>query len=336
MSRILKPPTRYLNLRLINPKFSLNPRSSISPIPTARPFTMSTHNQTPVSGPKLPPNSWDSHMHILDSRFPLSADALYKPAEHTLSDAMTFESSVGLSNIVLVQPSIYGNDNSCIFDALQKLGADRARGVVTFDPATIELDELRTWHELGVRGVRINLKSVGKVMEQAELRETLQMYADAVRPLDWVVQLYLPMQMVPLLERIVPDLGVRVCVDHMGHPPLGELEEYRATRDPDRIPGFDAFVRLLRAGKTYVKISAPYRMSGVGDGVSDVVPIARKLIQAAPDRVVFATDWPHTRFDGLDIRPWVKECVAICDGDEKMVEKLFRDNAEALWDVKRT
>ncbi|KAI1259865.1 hypothetical protein F5Y18DRAFT_420480 [Xylariaceae sp. FL1019] len=296
---------------------------------------MSTHHHTPIPGPKIPPHSWDSHMHILDSRFPLSASASYKPADHTLSDAMTFESSVGLSNIVLVQPSIYGNDNSCIFDALKTLGSERARGVVTFDPETMRLDELGHWHELGVRGVRINLKSVGKVMEEPELRETLRLYADKVRPLDWVVQIYMPMQMVPLLERIVPYLGVRLCVDHMGHPPLGELEEYKATQNPGTIPGFDALVRLLKDGKTYVKISAPYRLSTVEDGVSDVVPIARKLVREAPDRVVFATDWPHTRFDGTDIRPWIKECVEICDGDEKLVEKLFRDNAEVLWDVKR-
>ncbi|KAI1324785.1 putative TIM barrel metal-dependent hydrolase [Xylariaceae sp. FL0255] len=291
---------------------------------------------TPLAiDPRLPQRSWDSHMHILEESYPLSSSAQYKPKHfHTLQDWEAFHPTVGIPNIVFVQPSIYGNDNDCLLDGLRALGPDRARGVVTFDPTDPRLkDQLPEWHALGVRGVRVNLKSVGRVMDQDELTQTLQAYADVIRPLGWVIQVYLPMVMVPLLEAVVPTLGgVRVIVDHMGHPPVKELQEYSATGNVASIPGLDALIRLLRAGSTYTKISGAYRMSGAADGFSDVLPLARELIRIAPDKVVFATDWPHTRFEGLDIRPWIGAVLDLCQGDE--AEKLFRTNAEVLWGVR--
>ncbi|KAH9991845.1 hypothetical protein F4779DRAFT_609480 [Xylariaceae sp. FL0662B] len=172
-------------------------------------FTKGERNVQPLSE-RIPGDAWDSHMHVVDPvAYPLSADALYKPHPHTLEDAMNFENSVGIKNIVFVQPSIYGHDNSCMLDAMQILGPKRAHGVVVFNPEDTPLSTLWDWHHLGVRGVRINLKSVGKTMEQAELETVLKLHADAVRPLNWIIQLYVPMHMISLLEYIVPLLGVR-------------------------------------------------------------------------------------------------------------------------------
>ncbi|KAI3342719.1 hypothetical protein F4824DRAFT_443024 [Ustulina deusta] len=283
----------------------------------------------------MPSGAWDSHMHILDPRFPLSLDAQYKPRWHTLQDWKQFSKSVGIPNAVFVQPSIYGNDNSCLLDALKILGLDRSRGVVTFDPLTTPLSTLQQWDVLGVRGVRVNLVSVRKFMEKDELANTLLTYAAVIRPLKWVIQLYLPMQMVPLLESILPELGVVVCIDHMGHPPLADLPEYAATRDPFAIPGFDAMIRLLKGGGTYVKMSGAYRMATVSDGITDVIPIAREFLRTARQKVVFATDWPHTRYNGLDIRPWIQTSFDMCDGDEALIKQIFKSNAEELWGVEK-
>lgn len=282
--------------------------------------------------PRMPQGSWDSHMHVLDAdRYPLCPSAVYRPSKHTVAQAVAFESSVGAARLVLVQPSIYGNDNSCLLDALRTLGPSRARGVVAFDAETTSLATLRAWHELGVRGVRLNLQSTGRTMSEADMEATLRLYADAVRPLGWVVQLYIPLAMMRALEAIVPALGVRICIDHMGAPSLPSPATTKGSSlDPYRLDGFASLVRLLQAGQTFVKMSAPYRFSCGQDYVGELEPIARELLRVAPTRAVFATDWPHTRFEGLDITPWVEHMLEWC-GDQRMRERVFKLNAEELW-----
>ena len=286
---------------------------------------------------RIPENSWDSHMHVFDPvQYPLSAKAQYTPKQHLLSDALKFESSVGIHNIVLVQPSGYGNDNTCILDALRQMGPKTARAVVAFDPNTTSLSALQEWHTIGVRGVRVNLQSVGKTMELNELASLLHQYADMVRPLDWVLQLYVPITTIRALEKTIPELRVKVCFDHFGQPELSGLEEKSfsfATGDPYLIPGFSSLVRLLAQGNTYVKMSAPYRISM--DREQDLDPVARELLRVSEGtRVVFATDWPHTRFEGLNIRPFMERVVEWCGEDELLIERVFRSNSQELWDGK--
>jgi predicted TIM-barrel fold metal-dependent hydrolase len=287
---------------------------------------------------RIPPNSWDSHMHVVDpATYPLAANAQYTPTPHTLAHATSFYSSIGIPNMVFVQPSIYANDNSCMLDALRSIGPRRARAVVSFDPLTTPPQTLQEWHAIGVRGVRLNLQSIGKEMGADDLSATLLQYAKAIRPLHWMLQLYVPLKMATGLERIVPDLGVRVCLDHFGHPALpdpAKKELYTTSGDPYTLQGFGALVNLLRQGRTYVKLSAPYRISKQ-EGQGDLEPLARELLDVAGKRsVVFATDWPHTRFAGLDIRPFMERVLEWCGDDQVLVERLFRGNAEDLWDVR--
>jgi predicted TIM-barrel fold metal-dependent hydrolase len=278
-------------------------------------------------------------MHVVDpTTYPFSPTAQYTPTPHTLSDATHFYSTLSsaLNSMVFVQPSIYGNDNSCMLDALRKIGPKHGRAVVAFDPKTISLQTLQEWHAIGVRGVRLNLQSVGKEMGAEELSATLQEYAKVIRPLHWVLQLYVPLKTALSLEKIVPDLGVRVCLDHFGHPTLPDPEKglYPASGDPYTLPGFGSLVNLLRQGSTYVKMSAPYRISKQ-EGQRDLEPLARELLNVAGKRsVVFATDWPHTRFAGVDIRPFIEMVLEWCGDDQELVERVFRGNAEDLWDVK--
>lgn len=280
---------------------------------------------------RMPTDAWDSHMHVIDDKFPFAPEAVYTPNTHTLNDAMTFESSVGINNIVLVQPSIYGHDNSCLLDALQNLGPRRARGVISFDPDTTPRKQLQQWHELGVRGVRLNLCSNGRAMPFEELETLLRKYADAVRPLNWAVQVYIPMALIEPLESIVPSLNIRFCIDHLGHPSLKDF----GSASPYDLPGFGSLARLLKNGHVFVKLSAPYRLSQVNDQ-SDIEPVAKEIIRlGGKRRVVFATDWPHTRFEGLDIRPWIEKVMDWCDDDDVLIERLFRGNAEDLWSVTR-
>ncbi|KAL4912830.1 hypothetical protein BDW62DRAFT_193771 [Aspergillus aurantiobrunneus] len=280
---------------------------------------------------RIPSSSWDSHMHVVEPRYPVITDAAYEPTLHTIDDAIAFESSLGIKNVVLVQPSIYGFDNSCLLDSLRRIGPSRGRGVVVIDPANIQTNTLRAWHFLGVRGVRVNFRSSGKVPTSDELEQMLPEQARLIRPLGWMIQVHLPMSTIPLLEQIIPQLGVKVCIDHFGAPDLHKGKRgQRCSFDPYTLPGFSSLIDLLKAGRTYVKISAPYRLSR-DEGFQDLEIMIREFLREAPNRVLYATDWPHTRFSGVDIEPFTERCVHIC-GSQALVERVFRLNAEELMD----
>jgi predicted TIM-barrel fold metal-dependent hydrolase len=229
-------------------------------------------------------------------------------------------------------PSIYGTDNSCLLDALRELTPKHGRGVVEIDPAVITQGQLEEWHSIGVRGVRVNLKSVGKVLSQQELRAELSRYADVIRPLDWVLQIYLPLSMVPYLEPVVPDLGVKFCIDHFGSPDLSPTFDPANPLDPNSLPGFNSLLTLLKSGTTWVKISAPYRLTK-DPRMRDLEIMAKTFMRHAGDRVVYSTDWPHTRFENIDPKPFVEFLLHWCNGNQSLVRRLFRTNAEKLWDV---
>ncbi|KAI9769923.1 MAG: hypothetical protein M1840_003632 [Geoglossum simile] len=277
-------------------------------------------------------------MHVIGppSKYPVCPTAKYTPPTHLLSSALAFEASLGIPNLVLVQPSIYGTDNSCLLDSLRILGPKRGRGVVVFDPERVTKGEIEEWHRLGVRGVRVNLKSIGGEMDGKLVRK----YADVIRGRGWVVQIYVDMETVACLEKVIPELGVKVCFDHFGSPnipPLSSQPRPNKTPydDPYALPGFLPLISLLRQGSTYIKISGAYRVSTDLQAYSDLEPLALELIRVAgTNRLVFATDWPFTRFEGVDIRPFVDKVIGWCNGDEELVERLFRGNAEELWDVR--
>jgi predicted TIM-barrel fold metal-dependent hydrolase len=286
---------------------------------------------------RIPAGAWDSHMHVVDpEKYALSSTAQYKTPVHSLGDySQSIGASLGIKNAVLVQPSIYGTDNSCLLDALRDLTPEHGRGVVEIDPATVCQDQLKDWHKLGVRGVRVNLKSIGRVPSKQELRSELLRYADIIRPLDWVLQVYIPLNMVSYLEAIVPDLRVKFCIDHFGSPELPPTFDPMNPVDPNSLPGFSSMLKLLKSGNTWVKISAPYRLTSDAQ-MRDLEIIAKTFMRYAGDRVVYATDWPHTRFEKIDPRPFADACLQWCGEDRALVEALFRTNAERLWDVEST
>lgn len=275
-------------------------------------------------------------MHVVEPhRFPICPEAVYQPSIHTLDDALNFESTIGVENLVFVQPSIYGTDNSCLLAALTKLGPSRGRGIVVVDPGTIRSGTLGEWHALGVRGLRVNLQSVGKVMDQVKLVRTLFRHAEIARPRGWIIELYIPLAMVPMLEFIAPRLGVTLCIDHFGSPELSTLSwaKDNTSFDPYALPGFESLISLLRQGNAYIKVSVPYRFTR-DRSMLGLKAMAQEFLASAPDRVIYATDWPHTRFTGVDISPFTEWCLDLCAHKPGLAEKLFRENTERMLNVK--
>jgi predicted TIM-barrel fold metal-dependent hydrolase len=150
-------------------------------------------------------------------------------------------------------------------------------------------------------------------MEQSELEETLLRHAEIARPRNWIIEVYVPLKMVPMLEPVVPRLGVPLCIDHFGSPELPCLA-------------------WAKGSSTFIKVSAPYRLTKDRQ-MRDLKAMAREFLVAAPDRVIFATDWPHTRFTGVDISPFTEWCLDLCTHDPELAEKLFRRNTERMLDV---
>ena len=152
-------------------------------------------------------------------------------------------------------------------------------------PSRKELDDL---HEAGVRAIRVNLKSVGKKLPSEDLAALLTRHADIIRPMNtWAIQVYADLATFEGLEPLLPDLGVKLVIDHFASP-----EKLEA--DSSAMPGWNALLKMMRERDTYVKISAPYRLSKDPD-FKDLEPLFRDLVGVRNgERVVFATDWPHT------------------------------------------
>lgn len=278
--------------------------------------------------PSPPINAWDGHMHIVDTkRFPLSSNANYKPHEASLESALINARELNLPKLVFVQPSPYGTDNACLIDALKAVGSHRGRGVVALDPAQTSPEKLREWHTLGVRGVRLNFKSMGQKPSQQDITQLLQAYADALRPMKtWILQLYVDLAVLVDIEPILPRLGVKVVFDHYGSPPV-------VNSDPTQLLGWQSLIRMMQSGLAYVKISAPYRLS-TDPSYADLEHMTKELLQVRGGKsVVFASDWPHTRYEGVCISLFMENCLKWCDHDQSLSNNLFRDNAKALWDV---
>jgi predicted TIM-barrel fold metal-dependent hydrolase len=230
-----------------------------------------------------PPGACDCHAHVFGpyDRFPLAAGRPYTPPEASLDDLRAMHRALGVQRVVIVAASPYGTDNAALLDAVGRLGA-HGRVVVALDPRVTE-SELAEMHALGVHGVRINLASVGAsdpTAAEAELRET----ATRIAPLGWHVDLHAGLDVISALADAIAAAPVPAVVDHFGlaDPGAGPAQ-----------PGFAALRDLAAAGHAYVKLSAPERLGGDPDG-DGVAELARALLGAAPERMLWASDWPHT------------------------------------------
>ncbi|HST95138.1 MAG TPA: amidohydrolase family protein [Microvirga sp.] len=230
----------------------------------------------------VPAGASDCHVHVFGpfDRFPLFPGRLYTPGQAALPDLLTRQRALGLDRVVVVQPSPYGADNSCMIDALRRLGP-RARGVAVVEPSA-PARTLSGLNEAGVRGIRINLET-GGVTDPEVARSRLAEAAEQAAPLGWHIQLYADLAVIASLHDAVCDLPVPIVLDHFA--------KARAALGPNQ-PGLDSVLSLMRRGKAYVKLSAPRRISDRAD-CRDAGVIAQTLIRAHPAQILWGSDWPH-------------------------------------------
>jgi 2-pyrone-4,6-dicarboxylate lactonase len=236
------------------------------------------------------PLACDCHLHVFGpaERYPYGADLRYTPPSAPLSEYRALAHRLGIQRMVFVQPSAYGRDNSCLLDTMREVGAS-CRGIVDVDES-ISGAELTALQALGVCGVRINVSPV-KTFEAGfatKLRPRIERWAARCAEIGWQVDFLLPGWLTHELMGTLRELPVDFTLAHMG---------MFLARDGVGQPGFRQLLDLVRHGKRHcwIKLTGVYRIS-VAPGFADVAPMARALIAAAPDRVIWGSDYPHLSF----------------------------------------
>ncbi len=227
-----------------------------------------------------PQESCDCHVHVIGPkpRFPLPANRRYTPMDAAAGELAAMLGRLALTRVVIVQPSFYGTDNSCMLDAMARL--DNARGIAVLPPQVSPAD-LDALHAQGIRGLRVNIASTGNPSIEtikAQITEAARLCA----PHGWHVQMFVNAAAIEPLTPLLQSLPVDSVFDHFGLIAPGSANG-----------ALRALQGRLESGKTWVKISGAYR---IADDPNDarIDPLARALCATNPERIVWGSDWPHT------------------------------------------
>jgi len=227
---------------------------------------------------KAPANSCDCHMHIYDARFPADPGATLRPADALVDDYRLLQKRIGTTRNVVVTPATYGTDNRVTLDAMAKFGAT-ARGVAVVN-ASVTDAELKRLADLGVRGIRFNLVQAG-----ATTVEMIEPLSTRVNALGWHVQIHMLGDQIVKIEDLLTKLASPIVFDHMGRIPHPAGTDH---------PAFGVIRKLIDKGRTWVKLSGAYQDTKVGPpSYADTSKVAQAYVKAAPERMVWASDWPH-------------------------------------------
>lgn len=271
----------------------------------------------------LPRGSVDTHVHVFEPGYPMSPARGYTPPPSTLADLEHLHATLGIERVVFTQPSVYGIDNSAILDAASALNRktpNRARSVVALDMRFSEKD-LERLEAAGARGVRLNLDNKGGMpITLGEIPEL----AARMKPFGWHLEFLFPGKDIVELMPVFSALTVPMSIAHFAYQPASAGV---------KAPGFQALLELARRGNTWIKISGANRVSrGDLPPYDDCKPLAEALVAAAPERVMWGTDWPHPNkyvanpndADLVDaLGDWIT--------DEAMRRRILVDNPAAFY-----
>ncbi len=268
----------------------------------------------------VPVNATDTHFHILGpvTRFPYIADREYTPPDALPSDCRAQFDAIGIERAVIVQPSVYGMDNRCAMDAAHALGIP-ARVVVVTPYETSEREMLEL-HAGGARAIRFILAHAGGLP-----LDTLESFSARAKEMGWHLQFLLKSTDLIALESRLARLPSNIVIDHMGFvkPADGGLEQ----------PAFQALLRLLAGGKSWVKFSGAYRQSVGQPPYPELFPFAHKLVTEHADRILWGSDWPHVAFKGnMPNTTDLFDLLGDWAPDAATRKKILVDNPTALFD----
>jgi predicted TIM-barrel fold metal-dependent hydrolase len=270
----------------------------------------------------LPLHAADCHCHVFGprDRYPWVANRLYTPPPVGLDDYLAMLRVAGFERGVLVQTGLYGNDNRFLTDTL-RVHSGRLRGIALIGEDITDA-ALRDLADAGVRGFRVN-----RTAKTGLAFDVARRLAERTRELGWHVQFLLDVEDHPDLDTLLGSFATEVVVDHMGRP------------DPRKgvgAPGFQALIRLLKSGRGWAKLSAPYRTSLREPPYDDMTPFAQALVAAAPERLVWGSDWPHVLLDKTMPNDGdLVDQIAVWVPDEAVRRRILVDNPEQLYGFER-
>jgi len=228
----------------------------------------------------VPPLACDAHLHVYDARFPAAPGQSVMPRA-TVADYRRLQARNGTTRAVVVQPRANGTDNAVTVDAVAQLGLANARGVAVLHPTASEA-QLRELDAAGIRGLRVSAHEPRHGVCTVEMIDPL---ARRLEPLGWHLQLHLTADQLAANAAMIERLPCRLVVDHRARLPAGAGASH---------PAFALVRRLLDAGRAWVKLSGPYLDSRTGGPAwADVAEGAKALAAAAPERMLWGSDWPH-------------------------------------------
>jgi D-galactarolactone isomerase len=267
---------------------------------------------------KAPAGTCDTHMHFYDSRY-AARPGTPLPPDASVEDYTQVKRWLGIDRSVIVQPNAYGDDNRLTMDCVTALGADNARAIVVVKPDVTD-ERLEELNKGGARGVRIMALHGGAVgLDQ------LDALAARIHPFGWHPIVQLDGRQFPDYEAQLLRLPGTFVIDHVG--------KFLEPVAPDH-PAFHSLLRLVETGRCYVKISAPYETSITGGpDYADVGALARELIRAAPERMLWASNWPHAQADKFGYPDDARLLDVLLDwaGDEAVIHKILVDNPARLY-----
>jgi predicted TIM-barrel fold metal-dependent hydrolase len=234
---------------------------------------------TSLAKTKAPPNATDCHHHIYSSRFTIDPKSTLRPGDASVADYRLLQKRIGTSRNVIVQPSTYGVFNDGLVEALGECGPT-ARGVAVVNTGVTDA-ELKRLDAARVRGIRFNLATPGG----ATSIEMLEPLAKRIAPMGWHIQMNAGADVVVATKDLLNRLPCQIVFDHLAHVP-----------EPVGIahPVFGVVVDLLQKGKAWVKLSGAYADTKVGPPTyADSTAVAQAYVKAAPERLVWGSDWPH-------------------------------------------
>lgn len=272
---------------------------------------------------RLPPGSWDTHVHVYGpaSVFPFAPERTYTPEDAPAERLEALHRMLGVEHVVYVQATVHGFDNSAMLDAIAR-GRGRHRGVALV-PTDASRGELEKLHAGGVRGVRFNF---ARHLGQAPDSDAVARLADRIAPLGWHLQFYMDSAELAVYRPFLERLPVPFVIDHFGRVMVEQGQDCAA---------LETLLALVRNEHGWVKISGPERISATLSAgaipYGDVAPTARRLLQAAPDRVLWGTDWPHPNVREIPDDGKLVDLLPSYSDDPALLERVLVRNPERLY-----
>lgn len=285
-----------------------------------RAFEQAVPNSTGSAPPSTPApvHAADCHIHIYDPRF---EPVVTRVTNATVGDYRLLQKRLGVSRVVIVQPRNYGVDNEPTLDAIAQLGIDNARGVGVLRPDVTDA-QLNRLDAGGIRGLRFTVGDPATAVVSVDMIEPM---AKRIAHLGWHLQFNMPHAQIVANADMLGRLPTPVVFDHLGHVPSTDH------------PAWGVIMGLVQQGKAWVKISGAYMNSEIGPpDYPEATRIAQAYVKAAPERLVWGSDWPHP---SPKIKPddaGLFDLLAVWAPDEATRHRILVANPETLYGFPKT